>query len=107
MNVDVTSVTFRGKEADATVSFAPKGSGAGAGMTINYVLERQGNRWVVKGRGNGGGMPHAGAMPQGMGGSPHGGMPPMPGLDTGKGAQGAAPGQLPPGHPAVKGSDKK
>lgn len=113
MSVDVTAVTFKGNEADATVSFAPKGStGAGQGMTIRYVLERKGNRWVVKGRsgganahGAGGGMPGGmpGAMPGGA--NPHGGtMPEMPG---GAGAQSPSPGDLPPGHPAVKGSPKK
>ena len=72
MQVDVTSVSFRKDEADATVSFRPKGGGAAAGMQLRYTLERKGNRWVVKGKG-------AGA---------HG--------------QGAAPAsQLPPGHPQL------
>ena len=88
MQVDVTSLSVRQDEADATVSFRPKGS-AGGGMQMRYTLERQGNRWVVKGKG------HSGA-----GQSPHGqapaGMPGMPGMP------GAAPAtELPPGHPAV------
>ncbi|MCC6857495.1 MAG: hypothetical protein IT158_02985 [Bryobacterales bacterium] len=80
MNIEVVSVAFRGNEADATVSFQPKGGGA-QGMEMRYSLEKQGNRWVVKGRGSG----HAG---QGMGG-------------------GTAPGAMPPGHPPATGEQKK
>jgi len=58
MQVDVTSVSFRQNEADATVSFRPKGGGAGAGMQMRYVLERRGNRWVVKSKSEAGGSPH-------------------------------------------------
>jgi hypothetical protein len=74
MQVDVTSVTFRGNEADATVSFRAKGS-TGAGMTMNYTLEREGDRWVVKSRSETGTSPH-GSM--GGGGLP-GGHPPVSG----------------------------
>jgi hypothetical protein len=84
MDVSVTSVSFHDNEADATVHFQAKGSGAiNAGLDMKYVLERKGNEWVVKGRpGMGeGGNPHGGAM----GANPHGG-----GMPT-----------LPPGHPAV------
>ncbi len=85
MQVDVTAVSFREDEADATVSFRPKGS-AGGGMMMRYTLERQGSRWVVKGKGH-----------SGVGQAPHGQMPPggMPGATPG-----AAP-ALPPGHPSV------
>jgi len=78
MQIDVLSVDFRGKEADATVAFRPKGGGEG--MQIPYTLERQGNRWVVKGRA------------ASESGSPHGSMP-MP----------AAAGKdgLPAGHPPI------
>jgi hypothetical protein len=91
MNVQVTSVVFRKDEADAIVSFAPKGSNAG-GMTIRYLLERKGDRWVVKGRADSGQSPHAGAEA-----NPHGGMTP--------GAGAAPSGALPPGHPAVPPQD--
>ncbi len=96
MNVDVTSVTFKGNEADATVSFAPKGAGgAGQGMSMRYTLERKGNRWVVKGRADSGKNAH------GMGGpGGEGAMPPMPG-------QNPPAGELPPGHPPMKDSGKK
>jgi hypothetical protein len=91
MQVDVTSVSFRQNEADATVSFRPKGAGAGA-MSMRYTLERQGNRWVVKGRGR---SNQAGAAPHGMG-QPEAGKPAM-----GEGGSG-----LPPGHPPVGGPRK-
>ena len=80
MSVEVTSVQFNGAHADATVSIAPKGGPAGAGMTMPYKLERQGGKWVVMG---GSGSPHPGAgmpgsgMPPGMS-NPHGGAMPSP-----------------------------
>jgi hypothetical protein len=77
MNVSVTAVTFKQNEAEATVAFAPKGSGGSAqGMTMRYTLERQGSRWVVKQRSDSG--QHGAGMP-GMGGM----------------------GEMPPGHPSV------
>ena len=89
MKVEVSSVTFKENEADAMVSFAPKGAG-GQPVSIPYTLERKGNRWVVKPRATGQ-SPHGGAMPSGE--NPHGAMPP-----GGAEAPGAA---MPPGHPAV------
>lgn len=82
MQVEVSSVAFRQNEADATVSFRPKGGGPSSGMQMSYTLERRGNRWVVKGKGSG---MHAKQMP---------GMPPVPQA----GASGGTP--LPPGHPS-------
>jgi hypothetical protein len=90
MNVNVSSVTFKENEADAMVSFAPKGAG-GQPVSIPYTLERKGNRWVVKPRAAGGSNPHGGAMPPGE--NPHGAMPP--------GGAEAPGGAMPPGHPAV------
>jgi hypothetical protein len=90
MNVQVSSVTFKENEAEAMVSFAPKGGGGGQPVSIPYTLERKGSRWVVKQR-PGGQNPHGGAMPPGE--NPHGAMPP---------AGGEAPaGGMPPGHPTV------
>ena len=63
MQIDVVTVSFRQNEADATVSFRAKGSGGGPMMTMHYTLEKQGNRWVVKGRSNTGA---AGQMPGGL-----------------------------------------
>jgi hypothetical protein len=71
MQVEVTSVTFREKEADAVVSFRPKGvSDPGAGMQMQYTLEKKGDRWVVKGKREAGTSPHGGT------GAPGGAMPP-------------------------------
>jgi len=82
MDVGVTNVIFRKDEADATVSFSPKGSKPGAGMVMHYTLQLQGSRWVVKGRTEAG-NPHGGAGSA----NPHGGM--------------GDAGALPPGHPAI------
>jgi hypothetical protein len=77
MQIDITSVSFRKDEADATVSIRPKGStSSGGGMQMNYTLERKDNRWVVKSRREAG--------------SPHG-----------AGGEAPAGGQLPQGHPPV------
>lgn len=66
MQIDVASVSYRQNEADALISFRPKGGAPGAGMQIRYMLERQGNRWVVKGKGAGAhGQAGAGQMPAG------------------------------------------
>jgi hypothetical protein len=93
MDVDVTSVSFRQNEADATVSFSPKGGGAvNQGMTMRYTLEKKGNRWVVKSRADSGQDPHGGAMPEGM---------PAPGAPPAGGSE------LPPGHPPVSPEKKK
>jgi hypothetical protein len=78
MQVEVTSVSFRQNEADATVSFRPKGGGAASGMQMRYTLERQGSRWVVKGKGQ---------APSGE--APHGNV--------------QRPAEFPPGHPPVGG----
>lgn len=85
MDVSVSNVTFQKNEAMATVSFQPKGGGTG-GMSMNYVLERSGSQWVVKGRKESGMNPH--------------GNQPLP--------EGQAPaGSLPPGHPPTPKPDKK
>jgi hypothetical protein len=90
MNVEVTSVTFKENEANATVTFAPKGGATGQPISIPYALERKGNRWVVKARPTGQSL-HGVAPP---GENPHGAMPPAGGEMPGGGA-------MPPGHPAV------
>jgi len=83
MDVNVTSVDFKNNEATATVRFQAKGNNSPAGsMTMQYVLERKSDQWVVKGR--------AGS------GNPHGGMP-----QEGAGSMGAMPQTMPPGHPSV------
>lgn len=92
MDVNVASVAFRKDEADATVYFRAKDGPAGNGMEMNYILERKGNQWVVKGRAGSGaaGNPHGTAGPNSRpaGENPHGFSP-----------QGAP--ALPPGHPPL------
>lgn len=61
MQVDVTSVSFQGgTQARAAVFFRPKSGGDG-GMQMNYTLDRQGDKWVVRGRQETGVNPHGGA----------------------------------------------
>ncbi len=79
MEVRVDAVQFSGNEADASVFLEAKsGPAAGNGMQMRYKLERQDNKWVVKGKGL-----------SAVSGAPHGA------------SQGAADGMpaLPPGHP--------
>jgi hypothetical protein len=90
MNVEVSNVTFEKNEAKAMVSFKPKGSeGASGGMTMGYTLERQGDKWIVKGRQESGLNPHGGGAMGSPGGTP------------GAVEPGA---QMPPNHPPVPGA---
>jgi hypothetical protein len=50
MDVSVDSVSFREKEADAKVSFWPKGGDRSQSITMHYSLERQGDEWRIKSR---------------------------------------------------------
>lgn len=77
MDIQVSSVSFREKEADAQVAFVPKGAPSGGGMSMTYKLEREGDKWVVKSK----------AM-SGINGGPTGAMP-----------------ELPPGHAPVAAPD--
>jgi hypothetical protein len=99
MDVNVVSVSFRDKEADAVVSFAPKGGTAAQGLTMNYTMERQGAEWHIKARAQSDLQKHAAQAPPGTEGgeSPHGAMAgPQP-----EGSQS----QLPAGHPPMGGAD--
>ena len=100
MDVNLSSVQFNGKEADATVSITPKGGNPAQGMSMKYHLEQQGSQWVVTGRQDTGASPHgAGAMPgaasPGMpaGANPHAGGAMAP---AGGGAPMPSPEDLPP-----------
>lgn len=103
MTVDVTRVTFNGNQAEAVVSFTPKGGPAGNGMSMRYTLEQKNGKWVVAGRADSGQNPHGSAAMPGAA-NPHGGgmpgMPPAGGIDTER-PGGAPSGALPPGHPSV------
>jgi hypothetical protein len=51
MDVVVDSVSFRDKEADATVTYMLKGGSADQGMTMRYVMERHDDgQWYIKSR---------------------------------------------------------
>ncbi len=98
MDVIVDSVSFRDKEADATVTFVVKGGTASQGMTMRYVMERHDDgQWYIKSRassaGAGGADGGSGAMPAGH--------PAMGGPDSSAGATAASGSKLnlPPGHP--------
>jgi hypothetical protein len=99
MNVEVTSVQFNGNQAEATVSFTPKGASGAPGMSMRYQLEQKDGRWVVMGRKDAGASPHGGgAMPPAAPGmeNPHGGgMPSAPGTPGGAGKM-PSPEDLPP-----------
>lgn len=95
MDVNVDSVSFREKEADAQVSFMPKGAPSSQAITMNYVLERQGDEWHIKSRS----MDMHGKQPAGQAALPpgHPGVSGAPNPGT----------PLPPGHPQVPGTPKQ
>jgi hypothetical protein len=66
MDVEVASVTFKDNEAEAAVSFKPKGGDASSAMTMRYTLEKKGSEWVVKKKADSG-MGHGATAPQGTG----------------------------------------
>lgn len=110
MDVSVANVTYKGDEATATVHFQAKGNNApGGGMNMQYVLTRQGNLWVVKGKaagethGEGMGAPQGPAGGSGsMGAMPNTSPAPSSGaLPPGHPSVGDGSGKLPPGHPTV------
>ena len=94
MDISVTNVVYNANQATATVHLQAKGNSApGSGMDMRYVLERNGNDWVVKGR--------AGGDTHGAQGMPPSTGTPQPGASGG--SIGAMPQTLPPGHPSVGG----
>ena len=82
MDVNVVSVSFRGQEADAVVSFAPKGGPPM--MTMNYTMERKGDEWHIKKRANGDLQKHAGQAHGSVTAAARPGAtaPPIPGRDA-------------------------
>jgi hypothetical protein len=91
MDVNVTGMTFAADTARATVQFTLK-TGEG-GMQMGYLLDRKGNKWVVRGIDSS----SAPAVLEPQQGAPNG-TPPLPPLP---GENGAPSGQLPAGHPPV------
>jgi hypothetical protein len=115
MDVNVTSVAYRQDQATATVRFQAKGNTSpSASMTMQYVLERQGNLWNVKGRAGANDHGAKGLPPEASGAGSMSAMPnttmpstSMPPGHPSVGAPGSEPeGALPSGHPPVS-SDKK
>jgi hypothetical protein len=106
MDVNVVSVSFRDKEADAVVSFSARGTPASAGMSMRYTMERQGSQWHIKSRAQSDLQKHAAQAPAaGATGADPGqsqlpaGHPPMNDGGMGAGAAGGKP--LPAGHPPL------
>ncbi len=92
MQLEVTSVIFRDNEAEATVSFVPKGAAPSQGMSMKYTLVREGDSWKVKQKAEATNSPHSGGAVS----NPHeGGMGTLPPPAGGGGAE------LPPGHPPM------
>jgi len=90
MDVNVDSVSFRDKEADAQISFRAKGGSATQAIIMKYQLERQGDEWKIKGRNMQTHQDAAAAAGQAGGGQLPPGHPATAGQT-----------QLPPGHPSV------
>ena len=101
MDVNVTSVSYHEDQATATVHFQAKGNTTpGSGLTMQYVLERQGDLWAVKRKAGEGHAPPG--MPPENSGESIGAMP----QTTPPGHPTTGSGGLPAGHPPVS-SDKK
>ena len=107
MDMTVNSYSVQGNQATAHVEFRPKtGPPDGAGMQIDYTLEKQNGIWVVQTTQPAGGSmahPPPGADPnQNMTPGPTSQMPNFQDLVGGaSGASGASGSSLPPGHPPV------
>jgi hypothetical protein len=80
MKIEVVSVNFRDKEADAVVSVSPKEGGAG--IQMNYALVMEGNKWTVKAPAANS-NPHGGATAAPPTGDMPAGHPPMGGAGNG------------------------
>jgi hypothetical protein len=93
MDVDVTSIDFKGNEADATVAFRAKGADPASGLQMRYTLEQKSGKWVVKDKAQAGGSPHGAAM--------------TPGRETVSPHGNAGGGPLPPGHPPLDPGEAK
>src|SRR5260221_53508 len=58
MQVDVTTVSFEKDQARAAVVFRVKGAAEQSPVRVDYVLDRKGNKWQVRGRTDSGVNPH-------------------------------------------------
>jgi hypothetical protein len=80
MQVEVAKVSFERDEAQATITIRPKIAPGSKGMEIPYVLDRKGDKWVVRAAAASRANPHGDVAP--------GGTPPD--------------GALPAGHPPIE-----
>ncbi len=64
MDVEVSNLSFQGKQAEADVVFRAKGS-AETMLKMKYKLEREGDQWVVKSSSGGMGGGTATPLPPG------------------------------------------
>jgi len=105
MEMTVTNVNIRGKQATATAEFRVKsGSPAGAAMQVSYVLEKQNDEWVVvKKETVGGDISHPATDGNTrMQTAPQGTTQDMPNFqDVLHPGSPNTTGELPPGHPPV------
>ena len=102
MDVNVDSVSFRDREADAVVSFSPKGSPRSQGMSMRYKMERTGSEWHIASRSSGDIQRHAQGNDSSGGQLPAG--HPALGSSTGTGTSGSG---LPPGHPQIPSGESR
>jgi hypothetical protein len=102
MDMTVMNFSIQGNQAQAEVEFKPKtGAPQGAGMQVNYTLQKQNGVWVVQNTAAAGGMLQHPAPGQNAPMNPaspaSGSMPNFRDLVPG----GGNPGTLPPGHPPL------
>jgi hypothetical protein len=107
MDMNVTSVSIQGDQAQAQVEFKPKGGAPqGTGMQVAYVLQKQNGAWVVQNsQATAGAMQHPGPGENPQAGAPSQSPDSMPNFrDLVPGGSASAPGNSnapPPGHPPV------
>jgi hypothetical protein len=104
MDMDITSFSVQGNQAQAQVEFKPKtGAPQGAGMQVAYSLEKQNGQWVVQSTTPAGGSiqhPAPGENPpMNSTSTSSGSLPNFRELVPGGGNSNA----LPPGHPPING----
>ena len=114
MDMSIQNVSIQGNQAQAQVEFRPKtGAPQGAGMQVNYSLEKRDEKWVVQNSVPSGGAiqhpapgqnPHGGEMPSSM--PPASTAPASTALPNFRGLVNSGSGSsLPPGHPPINGQN--
>jgi hypothetical protein len=115
MDMNIQNISVQGNQAHAQVEFRPKtGAPQGAGMQVNYDLQKQDGKWIVQNSKPAGGMiqhpdpgqnPHTGTGAPSTSNLPDGNLPDFRNLVGAGSASGAGPAEsgssLPAGHPQV------